>query len=69
MAATVVVKAKSRPAYSDPHRGGDAVWGGPGDAATNAGGNDTDCLDGGSDTDTCIRGDTITGYEVSHGTR
>ena len=41
MAATVVVKAKRRAARSGQHRGGDTVWGDPGDDTTNGGpGND-----------------------------
>ena len=48
--------------------GDDLLWGGAGNDAL-YGGNSSDHLDGGPDTDTCTRGDAITGYEVSHGTR
>ena len=73
LAATVVVKAKRRPARSDRSdsddilhdgSGGDNLDGNADGDDTLDGGNGSDHLDGGPDTDDCIRGDTIAGCET-----
>ena len=77
LAATVVVKAKRRPARSNPRGGNGTVTGGTGDDTLHGGsrdhildeGNGTDYLNGGADTDTCTRGQTTAQCENKSGTR